>query len=227
MCGRFSLSAKPENLATQFVLPFLPEISPRWNITPGTRISAVRVSTEGRHSFTGLEWGLIPSWSKDATMGRKLANARAETIHEKPSFRGAFRDRRCIIPADGYYEWKVGEDGKKRPWYFRMEDEGLFGFAGLWETWTSPEGDVRETCCLLTIRPNELCATVHDRMPVILPFEDHDMWLDPGYKNTNFLLAVMRPFPAEQMKAWPVSLKVNNPKANTADLTTPWDESSS
>ncbi len=160
-----------------------------------------------------LRWGLIPSWAKDPAIGMKLINARAETVAEKPSFRKAFRQRRCLVLADGFYEWQ--QDGRmKQPYYIRMKDERPFAFAGLWEHWSSSEEQVIETCVLLTTEPNELMAPIHNRMPVIVNPEAYDPWLDQAVHDVPRLTSLLRPYPAEKMMANPVSRFVNNARVD-------------
>lgn len=152
--------------------------------------------------------GLDPLWATDANVGYKMINARAETVAEKSAFRELFKNRRCLIPADGFYEWK--KEGKtKQPFHFGMADDSIFAFAGIWNRWNSPLGEIIETCSILTTMPNALLADVHDRMPVILPLEHYDLWLDPGFRNTGDLKELLRPFNASLMKLYPVSTRVN------------------
>ena len=158
--------------------------------------------------FSLMRWGLIPFWVKDANIGYKMINARAETVAEKPAYRESFKSRRCLIPADGFYEWK--KEGKsKQPFHFGMRDNSIFAFAGIWDRWKNPQGEVIETCSILTTTPNLLCADVHDRMPVILPVGHYDLWLDPGFKGTDDLKELLHPFEAKLMKRYPVSTRVN------------------
>jgi putative SOS response-associated peptidase YedK len=163
-------------------------------------------------------WGLVPHWAKDIKIGYKMINARSETILEKPSFRTAFKKRRCLIPADGFYEWKKeGADNKaKQPFHFGMKDDSLFAFAGIWEQWKSPEGTVLETCAILTTTPNELVADVHDRMPVILPPTQYELWLSAEPERVAQLQNLLVPFAADAMKRYPVSSMVNSPKNDLA-----------
>jgi putative SOS response-associated peptidase YedK len=160
-----------------------------------------------------LRWGLIPSWSKDPAIGNRLINARAETAREKPSFRNAFRRHRCLIPANGFYEWQRRERGKQ-PYFVRMRDGRLFAFAGLWDRWENPGKDVIETCTILTTTANAILAPIHDRMPVILPAGEYDRWLDPSLKDPGSLAPLLVPFPPEEMLAFPVSPRVNAPSTD-------------
>jgi putative SOS response-associated peptidase YedK len=154
-----------------------------------------------------LKWGLIPSWAKDASVGAKLINARSETVTEKPSFREAFKKRRCIIPADGFYKWQR-TSGKKQPYFFHMRDDHPFGFAGLWDRWKSQDGEIIETCIILTTEANKVLSPVHDRMPVILHPEDYELWLDEDVR-----LELLRPFDVSEMDGYPVSTLVNSPRS--------------
>jgi putative SOS response-associated peptidase YedK len=167
-----------------------------------------------------MRWGLIPFWAKDASVGYKMINARAETVATKPAFREALKKRRCLIPADGFYEWK--KDGKtKTPFCFTMADESLFAFAGLWEQWKNPEGQLVETCSIITTTPNALLADVHDRMPVILPDDAYDLWLDPGFQKTDAICEVLNPFDAKLMRRYEVSSRVNLVKNDDAACAEP------
>lgn len=210
MCGRFTLTESGQVLMEELGLTWIPEdFRPRYNIAPSQLILAARDGDEGRKAAM-LKWGLVPSWAKDPSIGNKMINARSETVGEKPSFRRAFDRRRCIIPADGFYEWR--KEGKtKIPVRFRLRDGRPFAFAGLWEAWRPPGGDGEPlfTCTILTTTANELVQPVHDRMPVILSQESLDLWLDrdvPGQGVTSLL----RPYPAEEMEAYEVSTRVNS-----------------
>jgi putative SOS response-associated peptidase YedK len=216
MCGRFALISDTEQLVAQFgIAPALvagvPNSVPRYNIAPTQPVAAIRLEEETKQrELTFFRWGLIPSWSKDINIGSRMINARSETVAEKPSFRAAFKRRRCIIPADGFYEWQK-RDGGKQPMFIHATDKRPFALAGLWEMWSDPEGSMLQTCTILTTHPNELMATIHDRMPVILEPEDFDMWLDPG-DDPEQGLHLLRPYPAAKMDAYPVSTIVNSPK---------------
>jgi putative SOS response-associated peptidase YedK len=212
MCGRFTLIAPGEAVAELFDLSETPELAPRYNIAPTQPIAAVRYNSDkGKREFTHFYWGLIPSWSKDPTIGSRMINARSETAAEKPSFRAAFKYRRCLVPTDGFYEWwKV--DGGKQPVRIQMKDERPFAIAGLWEHWQSPDGSEIESCTLLTTGPNDLLKPIHNRMPVILAPEDFDLWLDPGAQHGGEVQPLMRPFPSDKMSFYPVSTHVNNPR---------------
>lgn len=208
MCGRFTLTADPADLQQAFPAYAFPmQYTPRFNIAPTQPVLAIH-----RQGVEFFLWGLIPSWAKDASIGARLINARAETLAEKPAFRAAFKYRRCLIPADGFYEWK-SEAGTKRktPYFISLRGHRLFAFARLWEIWNSPDGSEICTCAIVTTRPNHLMAELHDRMPVILQPSDYAQWLDPAPLLPASLLPLLRPFPAEEMTAYPVSTLVNNP----------------
>jgi len=160
-----------------------------------------------------LHWGLVPSWAKDIKIGARMINARAETVAEKPAFRSAFRHRRCLIIADGFYEWKRSVK-PSQPYYFSMKDGKPFAIAGLWEHWKDAEGKVVETCAMITTGPNNLMRPVHDRMPVILPEKAYGYWCNPATDNPKKLLSLLKPYPGIRMNSWPVSLAVNIPKTN-------------
>ena len=214
MCGRFTLFEPDKILAREFGVSDFPPRSPRYNIAPSQPVAAVRAAPAGTgRELALLRWGLIPSWSKDPAIGNRLINARAETAREKPSFRNAFRRHRCLIPANGFYEWQRRERGKQ-PYFVRMRDERLFAFAGLWDRWETPGKDVIETCTILTTTANAILAPIHDRMPVILPAGEYDRWLDPSLKDPGSLAPLLVPFPPEEMLAFPVSPRVNAPSTD-------------
>ncbi len=211
MCGRFTLFEAETILSREFGVSGIPTLSPRYNIAPSQPVAAVRATPAGSgREIALLRWGLIPSWSKDSAIGNRLINARAETAREKPSFRNAFRRHRCLIPANGFYEWQRLERGKQ-PYFVRMRDERLFAFAGLWDRWGSPDTGVIETCTILTTVANAVLAPIHDRMPVILPPTEYARWLDPALQDTDSLAPLLVPFPPGNMLALPVSTRVNTP----------------
>jgi putative SOS response-associated peptidase YedK len=206
VCGRFTLTTPPELIAEHFGLDDVPPLGPRYNIAPTQPVPVVRKTAQGRR-LEMLRWGLVPSWAGDPSIGNRLINARAETVADKPSFRSAYRRRRCLVVADGFFEWKrVGV--RKQPMYIRLRDQAPFAFAGLWESWHRDQPDAVESCTLITTGPNALLATIHDRMPVILHPDDYARWLDPGAGDPARLL---RPYPAAEMTAHPVSRRVNSP----------------
>jgi putative SOS response-associated peptidase YedK len=212
MCARFTLRTAGKVLAEVFQLPEVPELPFRHNIAPTQPVAAIRSAARpGQRELVRLRWGLIPSWAEDKKIGARLINARAETAAEKPAFRSAFRHRRCLLPADGFYEWQR-RDGKKQPFYLRLREDRPFAFAGLWETWTSPEGEVIESATVLTTEANDTVRPVHDRMPVILAPADYERWLDPAVQKPDVLQPLLRPYPAVELVAYPVSTWVNDPK---------------
>jgi putative SOS response-associated peptidase YedK len=209
MCGRFAQRTNPKALAKAFNVAEVPPVEARYNIAPTQEILGVLESPDGRE-VKFFKWGLIPSWAKDASMGAKLINARSETVMEKPSFREAFKRRRCLIPADGFYEWQR-TNSKKQPFFFQMKDERPFGFAGLWDRWLDEHGKPIESCTILTTEANELLKPVHDRMPVILHPHDYDLWLDEDLRKVDLRHELLRPFEAAEMMAYPVSTSINSP----------------
>ena len=219
MCGRYSQRQSAEIIAQAFQIDNVPPLKPRYNIAPTQSVPTIlQLSTSTNRQLKMLHWGLIPSWAKDSKMGSKLINARAETVAEKPSLRSAFRQRRCLVLADGFYEWQQQEDKQKQPFYFRMSDEHPFAFAGLWEHWEDKDtGKTIESCTLLTTDPNELMQSVHNRMPVILEPKNYDIWLDPEVKNPELLQPFLHPYPAEKMTSFPVSKAVNKASNDTAE----------
>jgi putative SOS response-associated peptidase YedK len=221
MCGRFTLKTTPEVLKDQFKLKNAFKVKPRYNIAPSQQVAGVRMNgEEGDREGVLFRWGLIPAWAKDPAIGMKLINARAETVAEKPSFRGPFRHRRCLVLVDGYYEWqKVGRT--KQPYLIRFGDERPFAFGGLWDRWTDPECSKIETCTLMTTEPNELMKPIHNRMPVIIQPQDYEMWLDPEVQKPEQVQHLLRPYPAKEMVAYPVSLRVNNPRNDDSDCLEP------
>lgn len=217
MCGRYSQQQSAEIITQAFQVDNVPPLKPRYNIAPTQSVATI-LQTEKTRQFKMLHWGLIPSWAKDTKISSKLINARAETVAEKPSFRSAFRQRRCLILADGFYEWQQQEDKQKQPFYFRMIDQQPFAFAGLWEHWDNQEaGETIESCTIITTEPNELMKSVHNRMPVILEPKDYDLWLDPEVKKSELLQPLLNPYSAEEMTAFAVSKAVNKPSNDTAE----------
>ena len=211
MCGRFTLTDPNVDIAVQFNLPAIPDMQPRYNIAPTQPVAAVRASRDSNaRELVMLQWGLIPFWAKDPKIGARMINARSETAAEKPSFRAAFRRRRCLVIADGFYEWQK-QNGSKQPFFIHLRDTRPFAFAGLWEHWEGPDDSLIESCTLLTCNPNDLLRSVHNRMPVILDPEDYDLWLDPEVQKQDLLQPLLRPYPAGEMDAYPVSRFVNSP----------------
>ena len=201
MCARFAFF-NGKIIKDEFGVPVIPDLQPRYNIPPTSVVPAIVETAQGRE-LRFFRWGLVPSWSKDPDIGSRMINARAETLAEKPSFRSAFKRRRCLIPADGFYEW-IGEKGKKQPYYISMRTNKTFAFAGLWEYWEGIEGTL-ETCTIVTTKANEIVAPLHDRMPVIVARQDHETWLDPSIESAPPLRPILAPYPADEMAAHPVT----------------------
>lgn len=224
MCGRFAMT-QPDKLMERFgldtsSLPFVQEQDARYNIAP-TQEMLVIASREGKSRALPMRWGLVPSWSKEDTAGAKMINARAETVAEKPAFRAPFKRHRVLVPASGFYEWKRDGDSKT-PYYIHLKDEPLFAFAGLYDTWTPPDGgEMLSTFTIITTAPNALMEDIHNRMPVILPRESESLWLDPDIQDADTLTALLTAYPAEAMAAWAVSKSVNSPTHNTPSLLEP------
>ncbi len=211
MCGRYTLASPTERLAEEFGLDGTSvELAPNYNVAPTQGVAAV-LEEGGQRRLEVLRWGLIPPWADDPGIGSRMINARSETAPGKPSFRRAFRERRCLIPADGFYEWQR-TNGAKQPYYIHMEDGRPFAFAGLWESWSKGEGEIR-TCTILTTGANALVGEVHDRMPVILAHDAYDVWLDPASERDE-LTGLLAPYPEDEMEAYPVSRFVNSPSNN-------------
>jgi putative SOS response-associated peptidase YedK len=218
MCGRYTLRTPVDSLVGTFEIEEYPSsITPNYNVAPTQEVAAV-VEDDDKRKLEMFHWGLIPSWAKDPAIGNKMINARAETVSEKPSFRSAFKKRRCLILADGFYEWKKTDDGKQ-PYHVKMEDGSPFAFAGLWETWK--DGPEIRSCTIITTEANDLMNEIHHRMPVILPPEDYDMWLDPDFEEKEALTSLLKPYPADAMEAYPVSKRVNKPSNNEPSVVEP------
>lgn len=211
MCGRFTFAVKPDEIMERFGVDSIPfDLPPRFNIAPGQNIPAI-IEDRGQRRIGQLRWGLVPSWAPDAKGGYKMINARAETLTEKPAYRRLFERKRCIIPADGFYEWQQRPSGKQ-PMRIMMKNEELFSFAGLFDTWSGPEGEKIHTCTIITTRPNEVVKDIHDRMPVILHQEDEAIWLDRERYDTSLLQSLLVPYDPDQMRAYPVSSMVGSPR---------------
>jgi putative SOS response-associated peptidase YedK len=211
MCGRYRLSRRKQVVEEYFESPSDEEDwNPRYNIAPTQPVAAIRQAGQNR-ILSIMRWGLVPSWASDISIGARLINGRSETVLEKPAFRDSFRLRRCLVPADGFYEWKKA--GKERyPFHFVMKDSSLFAFAGVWDRWRSPAGQVVESCSILTTAPNELLEGVHDRMPVILPQRHYQTWLTAPATESQRLAELLVPFDASVMQRYPVSSLVNKPE---------------
>ena len=210
MCGRYRLSRRKQIIEEQFDCdPWEGDWNPRYNIAPTQPIPVVRQHPkEPVRQVSLMKWGLVPTWAKDASGAGGMINARAETAAEKPAFRDPMRFRRCLIPADGFYEWKkMGTS--KQPFCFEVHEGELFAFAGLWDGWKNPEGQWIKTCSILTTTPNALTSTVHDRMPVILDPSSYDLWLDPGMNNVDAISELLKPYDSNPMRSYPVSTRIN------------------
>ena len=215
MCGRYTLTVNIDAVAKAFgVAPSL-QTMPRYNVAPTQEVVSI-LNDETKH-LDFLRWGLIPSWAKEESIGAKMINARAETLAEKPSFKRLLQGRRCLIVADGFYEWKK-EQGGKTPMYFTLPNHDLFAFAGLWDVWKRPNGQQLHTCTIITTEPNSLVSSVHNRMPVILPKNAQEEWLDPEQHDAHVLQQLLKPYTASDMFVQPVSKKVNSPQYDSADL---------
>jgi len=212
MCGRYVIKAPVSELATMFDLMDVPPLTPRYNVAPTQMVPAIRLKPETKkRELVMLKWGLIPAWAKDAAIGSQMIMARADTVAQKPAFESAFQKRRCLMVADGFYEWQK-TNGKKQPYFIGLKDQDPFAFAGLWERWKNPEGDAVESCALITTDANDIVRPIHDRMPVILQRRDYETWLDLEIQDTMALQKLLRPYPGEAMMAYPVSSFVNNPR---------------
>ncbi len=224
MCGRYTLATPTEALAKLFQLQTaLPSLRPRYNIAPTQPVAVVRRSTEGEREMVIMHWGLIPSWAKEPDIGNRLINARSETVSEKPSFRSAFKRRRCLVPTDGFYEWQR-LNKRKQPHYVRMGDGEPFAFAGLWEHWEGQDETVIESCTILTTEANAFVRPIHNRMPVIVEPGDYDLWLETEPDRTGALARLMRPYSGDRLTAFPISTWVNNPKNDDARCVEPIEQ---
>jgi putative SOS response-associated peptidase YedK len=219
MCGRYTLKTPIDALAEYFEVEGYPSsLAPSYNIAPTQEVVAV-VEEDEKRKLEMLRWGLIPSWAKDPSIGNKMINARAETVSEKPSFRSAFKKRRCLIVADGFYEWQKTDSGKQ-PYHFKMKDSSPFAFAGLWESWDK-EGEEIRSCSIITTDANDLMNEIHHRMPVILRPENYGAWLDQGFEEKEALMDLLRPYPSDEMEDYAVSRRVNKPSNNEPSVIEP------
>ena len=221
MCGRFTLTVNPAELKDTFSDYNFPAMfAPRFNIAPTQPVLAI--PNDDKFTADFFIWGLIPMWAKDPDIGNRLINARGETLAEKPSFRGSYRHKRCLIVADGFYEWKAfGGRKTKTPYYIHMQDRKPFALAGLWDHWESPDGSSIKSCTIITTTPNELMGAIHDRMPVILHSRDYAKWLDPSPQTPESLQPLIKPFPADAMTAYPVSTLVNKATSDVPEMVVP------
>ncbi|MEZ5577609.1 MAG: SOS response-associated peptidase [Candidatus Competibacteraceae bacterium] len=219
MCGRFIQCTSGEALAKRFHLPITPDLTPRYNVAPSQSVGVIRVTHAGHREFVVLRWGLVPAWSPEPRTAYSTFNARAETVADKPTYRQAFRRRRCLIPADGFYEWRrVGK--RKQPYCIAPTDGEPFAFAGLWERWEQDE-TVVESCTIVVTTANATIAPLHDRMPVILARADEARWLDPALTDPAILQPLLVPCAPERLRVWPVGTAVNRPSSEGPDLMTP------
>jgi putative SOS response-associated peptidase YedK len=226
MCGRYSITTNPEAMRQLFrFLNPPPNLPPHYNAAPTQELPVVRRDRSGARELVQLRWGLIPFWAKDQKIGYSTINAKAETVAEAPAFRAAFQSRRCLVAADGFYEWR--QDGKqKKPYRFTLKDGGLFAFAGLWERWRKPRpkageqardgGAPLETFAIIVTEANDLVRKIHDRMPVIVDPTDYDAWLEAA--DTAIPMALLQPYPSEKMRSYPVSQRVNSAKNDDPDV---------
>lgn len=221
MCGRFTQHHDQNAVQERFNLDeILTTTAPRYNVAPQQNIAVV-YAPETVRLLEDFRWGLVPSWAKDAAIGQKMINARSETVAEKPSFRAALSRRRCLIPADGFYEW-IKTEGGRDPVHFRLKSGDLFAFAGLWEEWHDPQTESPlRTCTILTTSANDTVGRVHDRMPVILAPDAESLWLDSAVHDKDILLSLLAPYPDDAMEAFPVSRRVNSPRNEGAELLAP------
>ncbi|MED3572615.1 SOS response-associated peptidase [Cytobacillus praedii] len=220
MCGRFTLTATFTEIIQRFEIAAAIEeelYNPNYNVAPSQSVlSVINDGSKNRLGF--LRWGLIPPWAKDMKIGNKMINARAETIAEKPSFRSAFKKKRCLIIADSFYEWKRHDDQTKTPMRIKLRSGDLFAMAGLWDRWISPHGESIYSCAVITTTPNDLVKGIHDRMPAILKPNDEKIWLDPAISDIKQLNSLLNPFNQDLMETYEVSSLVNSPKNNSIDL---------
>ena len=220
MCGRYELHSNPAAIALAFGLAHPPYVDPHYNIAPTNDVPIVRVGNDGGRELVRMRWGLVPRWAKDPSIGARMINARGETLAEKQSFRTAYRRHRCLLPADGFYEWRTvahapGETARRQPLHIGMADGSLFGLAGIYERWLSEEGEVLDSCAIVTAEANALLVPIHDRMPVIIAPEHYVRWLDPANAEVADLIA---PYPPDAMAYHPVSTRVNSVRHDDPSL---------
>jgi putative SOS response-associated peptidase YedK len=221
VCGRFTLKSSPQEVQREFGLDAPPELAPRFNIAPSQPVATIQADAAGRRLLVPRRWGLVPAWAGDQRIGARLINARAETLAVKPAFRDAFRLRRCLVPADGFYEWAGAAGGERQPYWIARPDEGCFGIAGLWERWRAADGSWLESCALVTTEANARLRPLHDRMPAILAREDYARWLDPAERDPRRLEPLLRPAPAAALGLRAVSRVVNRPAHDAPDCIAP------
>lgn len=220
MCGRYTYTDEIRDIRIRFDLERdLPLFKPRYNIAPGQDVPVI-FNRDGTRSLTMMQWGLVPSWAKDPAIGNRMINARAETLAEKPAFKRLIGKRRCLVLADGFYEWR--KEGKRKvPMRIRLKTAGSFGFAGLWDSWRKPDGTELQSFTIITTEANELLRAIHDRMPVILVGDDEKKWLDFDIKDAGRILSLLKPFPPELMEAYDVSTLANSPRNDLAECIRP------
>jgi putative SOS response-associated peptidase YedK len=225
MCGRFTLTIDPAQLQEAFPWAVIPDnLPPRYNIAPSQPVAVI--PNTGDNTLSMYRWGLIPSWSRDPSIGDRMINARSESLAEKPSFRNAYKRRRCLILSDGFYEWKQNPDMKsKQPMYIRLKNARPFAFAGLWEVWHAPDGSEIRSCTIITTQPNSLLEPIHNRMPVILPTNAYNEWLVTDDRQPDQLNHLLVPYSSTEMMAFPVSKMVNRPEYESPELVQPIDRS--
>jgi putative SOS response-associated peptidase YedK len=219
MCGRYTLTVDPAELMDRFDLKTADvTVAPRYNVAPSQSVAVIY--DESPNTLSAAKWGLIPSWSKDPSIGYKMINARSETLLEKPSYRGLVKKRRCLILADSLYEWRLNEDGSKTPMRIQLKSKEAFAFAGLWDVWKTPEGERLKTCSIITGGPNELVAPIHNRLAIILQKDIERDWLDRN-NEVGHVMSLLKPYPSEAMTAYEVSKKVNSVKNDDVTLIEP------
>ena len=222
MCGRYTLKSPPQSIAKQFQLFDVPDLRPRYNIAPSQDVLVVTAGKDSSmRDWRFMRWGLIPSWAKDPKIGNRMINARSETAATKPAFRSAMKRRRCLIPADGLYEWRRVSPRKRQPYHIRMKTGSLFAFAGLWERWQGPTGHQLESCTILTTQANDLLRSIHYRMPVIVPEPQYDRWMDTNHYEVDSIERFLRPLPSQLLAIEPVSTHVNNPANDSQQCVQP------
>ncbi len=220
MCGRYSFTLPPEAMRDLFAAPTMLNLQPRYNIAPTQQAPVIALDEAGGRQIRLLRWGLVPRWTRELKSLPLLINARADTIAEKPSFRDAFAKRRCLVPADGFYEWRAIAGKRKQPWRIELADRKAFAFAGIWEAWKSPEGEIVKSFAIATTEANSALAPIHARMPVILARDDEAKWLDTGGARES-LQAILRPYDGGPMQLFPIGDRVNSVKNDDALILEP------
>ena len=223
MCGRFVRTTPIERYSALFSASGSIELKASYNIAPSSQILLARNNAKGGRELVALKWGLVPSWSKEPKTEYSTINARAETVDEKPTFRNAFKSRRCLIASDGFIEWQKKSDGTKQPYFIGLTDQKPFAFAGIWERWER-EGQILESCAIIVTQANELMKPIHDRMPVILSPDYYDAWMNPQETRSSNLKSLLLPYPSDRMKAYPISIVINSPLNDNSDLILPLDD---